>query len=177
MVCVQYFGSFNPIHYGHIAIAEYVAAMPEVDSVRLVVSPHNPIKKKDDLADAKQRFEAVKTSFDNPKISVSDVEFHLPEPLYTINTLRFIQKQEPLDTHILLIGADNLAIIEKWHSWSSLLNEFSIWVYPRPGFPEAAALCRHYSEMESVRKIKFLAEAPQYDISSTMIRGESVPQH
>jgi len=169
-----FFGSFNPIHIGHLAIAKYLLECCEVDQVRLIISPQNPLKKvdptyseKERLSDAENRLECVKKSINNSglPIVISDVEFSLPQPLYTINTLRYLRKKEPENKHILVIGGDNLAIIEKWHDWKELLNEFEVWVYPRKGY-KAKTLSKKYG-------VKYL-NAKLQNISSTMIRkGEA----
>lgn len=179
MVCALYPGSFNPIHSGHISIAKYIAMMPEIDQVRLILSPKNPLKDSSDLVDAYQRLDYVnyairQSSGDDEvylgKISVSTVEFFLPEPLYTVNTLRYISKEEPDNTFIFIMGADNIAIIERWHNWEELLREYEIWVYPRTGF-DGKGLCSHYDGMPWVRRVKYLKDAPLYNISSTEIRN------
>jgi len=167
-----YFGSFNPVHYGHVSIAEYAASMPEVDAVIIIPSPHNPFKDKSILADPQARLRKVREAFKgiSPKITVSDIEYRLSEPLYTINTLHAIQKAFPSDELILLIGADNIASLEKWYHGKDILREFRIWVYPRKGF-DGAALCGQYDGQPGIRGVRFLAGAPLLDISSTEIRN------
>ena len=130
---VLYFGSFNPVHYGHTGIARYVAAMPEVDAVVIIPSPHNPFKDTASLADPKVRLEQVRRAFEDisPKITVSDIEYHMPEPLYTIRTLHSIKETEPGTNLILLIGGDNIESIRRWYRGSEILAEFEVWVYLR----------------------------------------------
>lgn len=168
---VLYFGSFNPVHYGHTGIARYVAAMPEVDAVVIIPSPHNPFKDTASLADPKVRLEQVRRAFEglSPKITVSDIEYHMPEPLYTIRTLHSIKEAEPGTNLILLIGGDNIESIRRWYKGLEILVEFEVWVYPRQGYDGENA-CREISAMPGVRGIRFLAEAPILDISSTSIR-------
>ena len=109
-----FFGSFNPIHIGHLAIANYMARHTDLEEVWLIVSPQNPLKEKGSLADAKKRLTAVKKAADTDSaIKVSDVEFSLPQPSYTIDTLEFLQKKFPEDKFVLIIGADNLNIFHK----------------------------------------------------------------
>ncbi|PKP06443.1 MAG: nicotinate (nicotinamide) nucleotide adenylyltransferase [Bacteroidetes bacterium HGW-Bacteroidetes-5] len=160
-----YFGSFNPLHIGHIAICRYLLDSSDLDELRLIVSPLNPLKGGEYAFTAKARLDyvtaAVKRAGLENRLVVSDFEFSLPKPLYTINTLRKIKEAEPENNFILIIGADNLAIIEKWHKWEELLVENSIWVYPRSGY-DAEALCQRYG-------CKALS-APLIDISSTQIR-------
>lgn len=129
---VLYFGSFNPVHYGHVSIARYVAAMEDVGAVVIIPSPHNPFKDTSILADPQLRLSQVLTAFEglSPKISVSAIEYTLPEPRYTINTLKKIQQTCPNDELILLIGADNILGLEKWYHGKDILRDFEVWVYP-----------------------------------------------
>lgn len=167
-----YFGSFNPVHFGHISIARYAAQMEETDAVIIIPSPHNPFKDISMLADPAQRLTQVRKAFEglSPKISVSDIEYRLPEPLYTINTLHALQEAEPETEFILLIGADNIASLERWYKGRQILQEFQVWVYPRKGY-NGALLCRECAAGTSVRGIRFLENAPLLDISSTQIRN------
>lgn len=172
MNCALYFGSFNPVHYGHLSIARYLVARDDIDEVRIIPSPKNPCKDRSILSSPELRLAQVREQFGDisPKLTVSDIEFHLEEPLYTIKTLRHIRQLEPQNNHILVIGADNIAIIEKWYKWQEILHEFEIWVYPRKG-TDGAALCKKYSEMEGVRRILYLADGELFNISSTEIRN------
>lgn len=175
-----YFGSFNPIHYGHVAIAEFLANEGSINEVILVVSPKNPIKDASELENPHTRFERVKSEIEKvlrqrndnfiAKITVSDIEFHLPKPLYTINTLREIQNLHPKNEYILVVGEDNIGILEKWYKWEELLKEFELWVYPRPGY-DFKKKCAAYAALPWVKSIRFLNEAPVNDISSTELRN------
>lgn len=167
-----YFGSFNPVHHGHVSIALYAAAMEETDAVVIIPSPHNPFKDASILADPQQRLDQVRAAFSglSPKITVSDIEYRLSEPLYTINTLHAMQEADPESELILLIGADNIAGIERWHKGPQILREFPVWVYPRKGY-DGAELCRECAGRTSARGIRFLEGAPLFDISSTDIRN------
>ncbi len=158
-----YFGSFNPLHIGHIAVARYFSECGELNELRLIVSPQNPLKESSPESDAVKRLEAVRIALHSHKINatVSDVEFYLPKPLYTIYTLRYLRTMEPEREFILITGADIMAEITLWHEYKNLLNEFPIWVYPRKGF-DGEALCKKYG----TRYI----DAPMIDISSTQIR-------
>lgn len=158
-----YFGSFNPMHIGHVAICRYLIDSGEIDQVRLVVSPQNPLKETNMGQSGAIRLDHVRkvASGMDDKIIVSDIEFSLPRPLYTIKTLWKLSELEPENKFILIIGADNLLIIEKWYGWREILNEYEVWVYPRTGF-DGQGLCRKYN----VR----LLEAPPVDVSSTQIR-------
>lgn len=180
MRCALYFGSFNPLHIGHTAIAEYVLTTNAIDSFRFILSPHNPLKDADTLQDAQKRLEALNEAVKKlnkhnhtHSFAVSDVEFHLPSPLYTYHTLQYIRHKEPDTTFILIIGGDNLAIIEKWYCWREIFAQFEVWVYPRKGF-NTAELCKKYGAT--------YLDAPQIDISSTQIRtkelsGEDTSQY
>jgi nicotinate-nucleotide adenylyltransferase len=174
MKTALYFGSFNPLHAGHAAIARWLLTQGGIERLVLVVSPKNPLKQRASNASPQKRLEqAIKSAkrlsqesaLAGKIIEVSDIEFYMDEPLYTIKTLRKIREAEPQNSHILLIGSDNLEIIEKWNSWEELLSEFEVWVYPRRSNDVAsdpAALCKKYG-------VK-LIDAPYLDISSTIIR-------
>ena len=162
-----YFGSFNPLHIGHIAIANYILAFCNVDRFSFVLTPQNPLKAKETLSDEQERLHSLRESIKKSSlpINISDIEFSLPKPLYTLKTLREFKRREPEYEHILIIGADNIAIIESWNSYKELLEEFEVWVYPRAGY-DTKKLCKKYG-------VKYL-DAPIIEISSTMIReGES----
>ncbi len=160
-----YFGSFNPLHIGHISICRFLMKRPDIDQLRLIVSPRNPLKGLENISNAQQRFEYVKSAIKRArlgrKVSISDIEFKMTPPLYTINTLRKMRIEEPGNRFILIIGADNLAIIEQWHKWDEMLQEFPVWVYPRSGF-DTEKLCNKYG--------CHVLNAPLIEISSTKIR-------
>lgn len=163
------FGSFNPIHIGHIAIANYMAEQTDLDQVWLVVSPHNPLKEKKSLADAKKRFASVKKAIGrNSKIKVSNVEFALPQPSYTINTLEVLRKKYPKNKFLLIIGSDNLNLFHKWKDYKKILSDYKIYVYPRALSPlkrGAGGIVKNH------RNVK-IVNAPLIDISSTFIREQ-----
>ena len=170
ITCGLYFGSFNPFHIGHLAIVNYLVSFTDLQEVRLVVSPHNPLKDIDMYApgNPSSRLEHIRDIMKEKKlpVAVSNVEFHLPEPLYTIHTLRYLQKTEPGLYFIPVIGGDNLAVIEQWHEWETILKEFVIYVYPRQGV-DHRALCDQYKR---IAKKLVLLPAPEITISSTFIR-------
>ena len=193
MRCALFFGSFNPIHFGHINIAKYLIMNENVDQVRLVISPHNPCKDISLLESAQERLIQAKEEISrielpphiDGRIVVSDVEFSLPEPRYTINTLRHLQKEEKRNEFILVIGGDNIRIIQRWHLWRELLQEFEVWVYPRIGVDSSLEddlkLCEQYNSYSNnpntlpnalkAKGVRYLKDAPLYNISSTEIRG------
>ncbi len=166
-----YFGSFNPVHYGHLSIVKYLSELDKIEKITIIPSPHNPLKDTETLADARQRLEAAREAFKSSKVQVSDIEFHLAEPLFTINTLRELKKLNPNDNLMLVIGADNIANIERWHLWETILEEFEVIVYPRNGI-DGASLCEHYNSLLRTKGIHFLAEAPLLNVSSTEIRAK-----
>lgn len=170
MRCALYFGSFNPLHKGHVAIARYVMENCDVDSVRLVLSPQSPFKDDRVLEDADTRLAELNKSitrfnseYKNGRgLEVCTVEFNLPRPNYTYNTLQHLKELEPDTTFLIVMGADNLASLEKWYKGKEILKEFQVLVYPRTGF-DTEALCKKYGAT--------YLHAPLNDISSTMIRN------
>ena len=162
-VCV-YSGSFNPIHNGHIALAEYLIDRQIVDEVWVIITPQNPLKPSDTLINDNLRLQMARLALEGRKgIVVSDVEIHLPKPSYTIDTLRFLRSQYPLYSFCLLIGQDNVTIFDKWKSYRQILQDFRVLVYPRSGATTTEQL--KYPEMQ------LLTDAPTVDISSTDIRN------
>ena len=159
-----YFGSFNPVHYGHVSIARYVADMEETDAVIIIPSPHNPFKDTSTLADPQLRLRQVRTAFEgiSPKITVSDIEYRLQEPLYTINTLNTLSEKFPDDSFVLVIGADNWSIFNRWRCADEIIARFEIYVYPRRGYEISIP-----DELQG--KVKAL-NSPLIEISSTMVR-------
>jgi guanylate kinase len=159
-----YFGTFNPLHIGHVNILKYLCNSSEIDEVRMIVSPQSPFKEEASSSDAarlaKVQSKIAKLGLD---VTVSDIEYQLERPSYTINTLRHLQAAEP-DTHfILVMGADNLEGFKRWKDWQEIVTDFEIWVYPRPGVYNAAELSRDLQAK--------LLDAPLTDISSTEIRN------
>lgn len=158
------FGSFNPIHIGHVAIANYMAHSTDLDQVWLVVSPHNPLKDKSTLVDAKKRIARVKKAIGkNQKIKVNSIEFSLPQPSFTIRTLEVLKKKYPKNRFSLIIGSDNLKTFPKWKEYKKILSGYRIFVYPRAG-SRGGKLRKH-------RNVT-LIDAPRFDISSTFIREQ-----
>lgn len=157
-----FFGSFNPIHIGHLIIANYMATFSGLKEVWLIVSPHNPLKQKSGLANMYDRLEMAKLATENaPQIKVSDIEFKLPQPSYTIDTLTYLKERYPEKEFVLIMGADNLASFKKWKNYEVLLKDYQIFVYPRPG--------ADVKEWENHPSITF-TDTPQMEISSTFVR-------
>lgn len=160
-----YFGSFNPVHRGHIALAEYAIANDIADQVILIVSPQNPHKQSADLAAEFSRYEmctaACQASKYPEQILVSAVEFTLPRPSYTIDTLRFLSENFGKSMSFsILMGADNIARFDQWKQYDQILAGYPIFVYPRPG----------YQVDKFADKVTFLADAPLFDFSATDVR-------
>ncbi len=159
-----FFGSFNPIHVGHLIIANFMATQTALDRVWLVVSPQNPLKEKSSLARDYDRLHLVRLAIaDNPLLAASDVEFQLPKPSFTIDTLSHLKEKYPKNTFVLLMGSDNLATLAKWKNYEQLLAQYEIFVYRRPQFvpPPEFVLHPHVQ----------LFDAPLMDISATYIRS------
>ena len=127
-----FFGSFNPIHVGHLVIADHVATHTDVDEVWMVVSPQNPLKKKDSLLADYHRLALVKEAVEsNPNLKASDIEFKLPIPSYTVTTLTYLKEKYPETEFALIMGEDNLRTLHKWYNYEEIINNHNILVYPR----------------------------------------------
>lgn len=163
-----YFGSFNPVHIGHIAIAGYLTEFTDLNQVWFVVSPHNPLKKKETLLPDHQRLHMTRLAIgDNDKLKASDIEFKLPIPSYTIDTLAYLKERHPSREFSLVMGEDNLYTLHKWKNVDELIHNYTIYVYPRPyQVRPASPLLDQILAVATVRKIT----APLIEISSTFIR-------
>ena len=127
-----YFGTFNPIHVGHLIIANHFAEHSDLDQVWCVVTPQNPLKQKQSILDNRQRFHMVELATNNyPKIKPSDIEFELNQPNYTIHTLAYLEEKYPGNNFVLIMGEDNLISLHKWKNVDILLDRYPIYVYPR----------------------------------------------
>jgi len=159
-----YFGSFNPIHIGHMVIANQMVENSDLDQVWFVVTPHNPFKKKSTLLDNFQRLEMVYLATkDYLKLKPSDIEFNLPQPNYTINTLTYLKEKYPNYEFSLIMGEDNLKGFHKWKNYELILEYHNIYVYPR--LSEGVIETR-FNDHKKIHRV----EAPIMEISSTMIR-------
>jgi len=157
-----FFGSFNPVHVGHMIIANFMATQTDLDQVWIVVSPQNPLKKKSTLARDSDRLHLVHLAIgENPKMKGSDIEFALPKPSYTIDTLTFLKEKFPKKEFALIMGGDNLGTLHKWKNYELILRDFEIYLYKRPQY-DLGELANH----PSVRHF----EAPLLSISATYIR-------
>ncbi len=156
-------GSFNPIHIGHLALANYICEFEDIDEVWFMVTPHNPIKQTSELMNDEFRLELVKLSIEGyHKFKASDFEFKLPKPSYTINTLNELRKHYPENDFCLIIGSDNWHLFPRWKQWEDIIAHYSIMIYPRPGYD--------IDESTLPDSVK-LSKAPIFDISSTFIRN------
>lgn len=127
-----YFGTFNPIHVGHLIIANYMADYTDLDQVWMVVTPQNPLKEKASLLEDYHRMAMVRLAIeDNNKLRASNIEFELPKPSYTIQTLVYLREQNPQDEFSLIMGEDNLRTFHKWHNNEEIINNHKLYVYPR----------------------------------------------
>ena len=171
-----YGGSFNPIHFGHTGLAQWVVENTDLDEVWLMVSPNNPLKDASILADEQKRLAAAKEAISDGRLAsgkriiVSNFEFTLPRPNYTANTLRELQKQYPQHEFTLIIGEDNLEIFPKWREYTYLLENFRILVYPRKGSEKSVEQMMQELETAHIKEVQLLANAPYFEISSTELR-------
>ncbi|PTM04161.1 MAG: nicotinic acid mononucleotide adenylyltransferase [Bacteroidetes bacterium] len=160
-----YFGTFNPIHVGHLTIANHMAEYSDLDQVWFVVTPHSPFKKKNSLLDNNHRFQMVDRAVeDYSKLRASDIEFKLPQPNYTINTLTYLEEKYPEYEFALIMGEDNLKSFHKWKNYELILERHHIYVYPRisKGTVE--------TRFDNHPKIHFI-DSPIMQLSSTFIRN------
>ena len=157
-----YSGSFNPIHHGHVMLANYLVEFSDLDELWFVVSPQNPLKKKDELLDDDERMKLVQLAVgDDPRFRVSDIEMHLPTPSYTINTLSVLAEQYPDVKFVFICGMDSLQNLYHWREYQKILDNYELLVFPREGY-DGGELLHH----PSVKVLK----TPILEISSTFIR-------
>lgn len=159
-----FFGSFNPVHIGHMIIANYMVEHTDMDMLWMVLSPQNPFKKRNTLANDYDRLHLLNLAIDDHKfIQSSNVEFGLPKPSYTIDTLTYLKEKYPKRKFSLIMGGDNLASLHKWKNYEQILANHDIYIYKRGEHTNP--------ELENHERIHIM-EAPMLDISASYIRGE-----
>jgi nicotinate-nucleotide adenylyltransferase len=160
-----YFGSFNPIHVGHLIIANQLVEYSDLDQIWFVVTPHNPFKKKSSLLDNYQRLELVHLATkDYDKLQPCDIEFNLPQPNYTINTLFHLKEKHPKHAFSIIMGEDNLKSFHKWKNFEAILDDYHIYVYPRIS---EGIIENQFTNHPKITRV----EAPIIELSSTLIRN------
>ncbi len=160
-----FFGTFNPIHIGHLIIGSYMVEFTDLGEVWFVVTPHNPLKEKQSLLPDLHRYRMVEEATeDYPRLKPSNIEFGLPQPNYTINTLAYLSEKYPENEFVLIMGEDNLKTLYKWKNYEALLENYAVYYYPRI-----------YSETQDdqmpIKGKLHRVEAPVVEISSTFIRN------
>jgi len=157
-----YSGSFNPIHHGHVMLANYLVEFSDLDELWFVVTPQNPLKKKENLLDDDERLKMVQLALgDDPRFLVSDIEMHLPTPSYTINTLTALSEQYPDSEFVFICGMDSLQNFKNWREYQKILDNYELLVFPREGYDGGELI-----NYPSVTVLK----TPIIEISSTFIR-------
>lgn len=157
-----FFGSFNPVHSGHMIIANYIVENTALEELWMVVTPHNPHKKRSTLADDYDRLHMVNLAVEpHNKLHSCDIEFNMPQPSYTIDTLTYLKEKHPQHEFVLIMGGDNLGSFHKWKNYEVILKNHEIYVYKRPNY-DLGALQNH-------PKVH-LFDAPLMEISSSIIR-------
>lgn len=157
-----FFGSFNPLHIGHKIIASYIVEFTDLEKVIFIVSPHNPLKEKASLLDQHHRLMIIKREIeDNPKLEVSDIEFKMKQPSYTIDTLVQIEERYPGNEFAIIMGSDNFKTLHKWKNYNQILNNYAIYLYPRPKF-----------KIDNIKasNIHIIDGVPKMEISASFIR-------
>ena len=162
MITGLYFGSFNPIHIGHLAIANFMVEFSDLEQLWFVVSPQNPLKEKKSLLQDYHRLEMVRLAIeDDDRFKASDIEFKLPTPSYTIDTLTYLEEKHPGREFQLVMGGDGLRTFHKWKHADLIVQKYHRLIYPRPGTDQEAAL-----QIPNAT----LVDAPRMGISSSFIR-------
>jgi nicotinate-nucleotide adenylyltransferase len=156
-----FFGSFNPVHIGHLAIANYIVAYSQLDQLWFVISPQSPLKKKSSLLEDHKRRTLLEIAVEHDdRFRVCDIEFRLSKPSYTADTLAYLKELHPMHEFMLIMGSDGLSTFHKWKNYRHIEENYTRIVYPRPGYPV------NPQEHKNI----LMVDAPQMDISSTFIR-------
>jgi nicotinate-nucleotide adenylyltransferase len=163
-----FFGSFNPIHIGHLAIANYMLEFTGLEQLWFVISPQNPLKKKSSLLEDHKRRTLLEIAIEkDDRFRICDIEFKLPKPSYTVDTLAYLKELYPKNEFILIMGSDGLSTFAKWKNYKVIEENYTRFVYPRPGHPVDPV------EYPNIR----IVEAPLMEISSTFIRQALQAKH
>ncbi len=158
-----FFGTYNPVHVGHMVIANYMVEYTDLDQIWMVVTPQNPFKQKQSILKDYDRLHLVRLAIgEDPKLKASDIEFKLPQPNYTATTLIYLNEKFPETDFALIMGADNLNHFHKWKNHDEIIKNYDLYVYPRMESNDGGELCHHY-------KVNYV-EAPVMKISSSFIR-------
>jgi nicotinate-nucleotide adenylyltransferase len=167
-----FFGTFNPIHVGHLIIANYMVQYTDLDQVWLVVTPQNPLKLKSSLLPDFHRLMLVKEAIDdNPKLKASDIEFGLKKPNYTIHTLTHLMEKYPKYEFALILGEDNLRTLNKWYNYEQILEKHKLYVYPRALTNPEKESDSSTTDFSSHKNVILCADVPVMNVSSTFIRN------
>lgn len=158
-----FFGSFNPVHHGHVMLANYLVEFSDLDALWFVVSPQNPFKKRDDLMPDADRLRMVELALEgDPRMQACDIEFSMPQPSYTIHTLRALSERYPDDRFVLVCGMDSLESLPRWREAEAIIEGYELLVFPRKGYEGGA--WRHHPHVT-------VLETPVIEVSSTFIRN------
>src|SRR5688572_6252813 len=156
-----YFGSFNPVHVGHLIIANHILNETEIEKVWFIVSPHNPLKKESALLNEYHRLHLVRLATeDDKRIKASDIEFSLPKPSYTVNTLAYLSEKYPEHSFCIIMGSDSFQNLNKWKNFEVIVKNYPIYVYLRPGFEVT----------NEINADLHILKAPLLELSATQIR-------
>jgi nicotinate-nucleotide adenylyltransferase len=158
-----FFGSFNPVHIGHLIIGNFMATQTDLQQVWFIISPQNPLKPKKTLLRDYDRLHLVRLAIgDNLQLRASDIEFNLSQPSYTIDTLAVLKEKYPNNEFVLIMGGDNLASLPKWKSYELILRDYDIYVYSRPDYDVSALIAQP--------RVRLYEAVPLMEISATYIR-------
>jgi nicotinate-nucleotide adenylyltransferase len=163
-----FFGTFNPVHIGHLALAEFIQKTTDLEEVWLVVTPLNPFKKKSNLLPDRERLHLVRLALeDQMGLKASDIEFNLPKPNYTAQTLAYLREKYPEIIFSVIMGEDNIKTLHKWRNYESIADNHDIFVYPRHPLPKEEK--NHFDWQEKYPR-SHLVNAPKMELSASMIR-------
>jgi nicotinate-nucleotide adenylyltransferase len=164
-----FFGSFNPVHIGHMAIANYFVEFTDIEQLWFIVSPHNPLKDKKTLLDDDVRLELVNLAIENdPRFKATDIEFKMPQPSYTYDTLAHLEEKYPGNKFIIIMGSDGLRTFHQWKNFEEIVKDYPRYIYPR--------ISENGTDFTQHKNIK-VVEAPRIEISSTFIREAIATLH